>query len=277
MNELLNNEPRVEPTMVFDAQQSEQPACEPEGPGQPTFELPVLDWEKQGGMVPAVVQDEADGSVLMVGWMNPEALEKTLKTGNVTFWSRTRDELWTKGETSGNFLRLQAMAKDCEGGDTLVVLARPVGPTCSEGNRTCFDGDEKKILGDIGPYQRRWAMGAWIAEIDATFDDRMAELDDPSKESYSLGLLRNPNKAVKKLGEEVMEFVQAAIERDVPATEEELADVVFAGITMARSRGRQISIERVMGILVARNQAKRAGSDERFNLPGKGATNGNAA
>ena len=120
-------------------------------------------------------------------------------------------------------------------------------------------------------------MGAWIAEIDATFDDRMAELDDPSKESYSLGLLRNPNKAVKKLGEEVMEFVQAAIERDVPATEEELADVVFAGIAMARSRGKQISIERVTRILVARNQAKRAGSDERFNLPGKGATNGNAA
>lgn len=250
-----------------------EPVCDK----RPIFELPGLDWEKQGGTVPAVVQDEADGAVLMVGWMNPESLEKTLETGNVTFWSRTRGELWTKGETSGNFLRLKAMAKDCEGGDTLVVVARPAGPTCSEGNRTCFDGEGKKIVGDVETYRRRWKIGTMIAEIDATFEERMAEFDDASKQSYSLNLLRDPNKAAKKLGEEVMEFVQSAIEQEATLAENELADVIFAAITMALSRGKQISLTGVTEILIGRNQAKRAGSDERFNLPSKGAQNGTAA
>ena len=213
----------------------------------------------------------------MVGWMNPESLEKTLETGNVTFWSRTRGELWTKGETSGNFLRLTAMAKDCEGGDTLVVVARPAGPTCSEGNRTCFDGEGKKIVGDVETYRRRWKIGTMIVEIDATFEERMAEFDDASKQSYSLNLLRDPNKAAKKLGEEVMEFVQSAIEQEATLAENELADVIFAAITMALSRGKQISLTGVTEILIGRNQAKRAGSDERFNPPSKGAQNGTAA
>lgn len=238
--------------------------------------MPELDWKKQDGLVPAVVQDNADGAVLMVGWMDPPALEKTLETGNVSFFSRTRGVPWTKGETSGNLLRMTAMAKDCEGGDTLVVLADPVGPTCSEGGRTCFDGGEKQIVGDVVAARKRWALGGLIAQIDETFSERRAQIEDETMASYTLGLLRNPNKALKKFGEETLEFTQAVLEEDLTTTEEELADLIFGGITLALARGKNVSLERVMDVLVARNQAKRAGSDERFNLPGKGENDGNA-
>ena len=247
------------------------------GDERPKMELPKLDWEKQGGMVPAVVQDQADGTVLMVGWMDPPALDKTLETGNVSFFSRSRGVPWTKGETSWNFLRMTDMANDCEGGDTLVVLANPVGPTCSEGGRSCFDGDEKQIVGDVRPVRERWALGGLIAQIDETFDERQAQMTDSAVSSYSLGLLRDPNKATKKFGEEVMEFVQAVLDEDSTKAEEELADLIFGSITLARSRAKEVSLLRVMQILTSRNQAKRAGSDERFNLPSKEKKDGNLA
>lgn len=242
------------------------------------MQLPKLDWDKQGGMVPAIVQDNADGAVLMVGWMDPPALEKTLATGNVSFFSRSRGVPWTKGETSGNFLRMTAIAKDCEGGDTLVVLADPVGPTCSEGGRTCFDGTEKQIVGNVTAARKRWALGGLIAGVDMTFDERQGQIDDAGATSYTLGLLRDSNKALKKFGEETLEFTQAVLEEDILATEQELADLVFGAITFARARGKSVSLERVMQILTDRNQAKRAGSDERFNLPTeRGQQYGNAS
>lgn len=232
---------------------------------RPTFELPELDWKKQGGMV------------LMVGWMDPPALETTLDKGLASFFSQTRGVPWTKGETSGNVLRLTDMANDCEGGDTLVVLAEPVGPTCSEGGRSCFDGDEKQIVGDVRSARKRWALGSQIAEIDEMFAERQAQIPDPALTSYTLGLLRDPNKAAKKFGEEVMEFAQAVMTETTALSEQELADLVFGALTLARSRGQAVSLENVVNILVRRNQAKRAGSDERFNLPSKGAQNGTAA
>lgn len=238
--------------------------------------MPELDWSKQNGLVPAIVQDRTDGAVLMVGVMDPPALKKTLETGNVSFFSRTRGVPWTKGETSGNFLRMTDMAKDCEGGDTLVVLANPVGPTCSEGGRTCFDGEEKQIVGDVTAVRKQWALGGLIAEIDATFAERQLQIDDETVTSYTLGLLRSPNKALKKFGEETLEFAQAVIEEDAGAAEQELADLVFGAVTLAIARGKDVSLGRVMQILADRNQAKRAGSDERFNLPAGGKDDGNA-
>jgi len=226
-------------------------------------------------MLPAVVQDEADGTVLMVGWMNPLALETTLATGNVTFWSRTRDELWTKGETSGNFLRLKAMSKDCEGGDTLIVVAEPAGPTCSEGTRTCFDGTEKQIIGDVESYRSRWGFGSLIAQIDELLDERAAQIANTQATSYTLGLLRDPNKAAKKFGEEVLEFVQAVFEQETEAVEQEFADLIYGGLVLARARAKEVSVQRIFEILTARNQAKRAGSDERFNVSEKGASREN--
>ena len=245
MNEILNIEPAID--------------------GRPGYTLPELDWKKQGGMV------------LMVGWMDPPALETTLDKGLASFFSRTRGVPWTKGEISGNVLRLTDMANDCEGGDTLVVLAEPVGPTCSEGGRSCFDGDEKQIVGDVRSARKRWALGSQIAEIDEMFAERQAQIPDPALTSYMLGLLRDPNKAAKKFGEEVMEFAQAVMTETTALSAQELADLVFGALTLARSHGQAVSLENVVNILVRRNQAKRAGSDERFNLPSKGAQDGTAA
>lgn len=96
-----------------------------------------LDFDKQGGLVPAIVQDHRTREVLMLGFMNPEAWEKTVRTGLVTFWSRTRSTLWTKGETSGNHLRVHRLWVDCDN-DTVLVEAEPKGPTCHTGARSCF-------------------------------------------------------------------------------------------------------------------------------------------
>ncbi len=100
--------------------------------------LSDLDFDKGNGLIPVVVQDAQTAMVLMVGWMNYESLEKTIKTRLVTFYSRSRNKLWTKGEESGNFLHLRSIACDCDK-DTLLVLARPDGPTCHLGTTSCFD------------------------------------------------------------------------------------------------------------------------------------------
>ena len=96
-----------------------------------------LDFGKMNGLVPAVVQDHKTNEVLMLGFMNKEAWEKTKQTGRVTFWSRTKKELWTKGETSGNFLLVKKIYIDCDD-DTILIKAEPMGPTCHTGNKTCF-------------------------------------------------------------------------------------------------------------------------------------------
>lgn len=96
-----------------------------------------LDFKKMNGLVPAIIQDWKTNEVLMLGFMNKEAVEKTIKTGKVTFWSRTRNELWTKGETSGNFLILKKVYIDCDD-DTILIKAEPKGPTCHTGKKTCF-------------------------------------------------------------------------------------------------------------------------------------------
>ncbi len=96
-----------------------------------------LDFEKSGGLLPAIVQSAEDNEVLMLAYMNEEALKKTLETGKATFWSRSRQSLWTKGETSGHFQHVVSIAKDCDG-DTLLLKVKSDGPACHTGNRTCF-------------------------------------------------------------------------------------------------------------------------------------------
>ncbi|STD95534.1 histidine biosynthesis bifunctional protein [includes phosphoribosyl-AMP cyclohydrolase;phosphoribosyl-ATP pyrophosphatase] [Escherichia coli] len=96
-----------------------------------------LDWEKTDGLMPVIVQHAVSGEVLMLGYMSPEALDKTIESGKVTFFSRTKQRLWTKGETSGNFLNVVSIAPDCDN-DTLLVLANPIGPTCHKGTSSCF-------------------------------------------------------------------------------------------------------------------------------------------
>ena len=101
------------------------------------MKLPKIDWKKTGGLVPAIVQDAATRQVLMLGYMNAEALKKTLRTKKVTFFSRTKGRLWTKGEASGHFLKVVSVAVDCDN-DTLLIQARPLGPTCHRGTVSCF-------------------------------------------------------------------------------------------------------------------------------------------
>lgn len=102
-----------------------------------------VDFEKMGGLVPAIVQDAETKTVLMLGYMNQEALDKTIETKKVTFWSRSRNELWTKGETSGNFLNLVSIESDCDN-DALLVKAHPDGPTCHLGTDTCWGGEREE-------------------------------------------------------------------------------------------------------------------------------------
>ena len=107
-----------------------------------------LDWDKGGGMLPAIVQHADNGAVLMLGYMNREALAETLASNRVTFWSRSKQRLWTKGETSGHFLELRGIAADCDG-DTLLVLAHPEGPACHLGTRTCWGEDAPQAAAQI--------------------------------------------------------------------------------------------------------------------------------
>jgi phosphoribosyl-ATP pyrophosphohydrolase/phosphoribosyl-AMP cyclohydrolase len=144
------------------------------------FSTKGLQWSKGGGLLPAVVQDVKSGRVLMLGYMNEESLKRTLKSGRVTFFSRSRGKLWVKGETSGNSLRLRGISRDCDS-DALLVLAEPKGPTCHTGAASCFDAGETDfgflaLLEDIIEGRRRdKPKGSYTASLFAAGIDRIAQ------------------------------------------------------------------------------------------------------
>lgn len=175
------------------------------------------------GLVPAIVQDAATRRVLMLGYMNRDAAERTLETGLVTFWSRSRDALWTKGETSGNTLRLVAMHADCDA-DALLVLAEPNGPTCHTGAVSCFDAD-----GPLGV-----GIGA-LAELEQTIRQR---LDAGGEGSYVRSLAeRGLDRIAQKVGEEAVEVVLASKNADDEALAGEAADLLFHLLVLLNHRG----------------------------------------
>jgi phosphoribosyl-ATP pyrophosphohydrolase/phosphoribosyl-AMP cyclohydrolase len=152
------------------------------------------------GLVPAVVQDATDGRVLMVAWMDAEALAATVSTGEVHFHSRSRERLWRKGETSGNVLRLVELAVDCDG-DALLVTADPAGPTCHRGTRSCFDRDG-------APGERSTQGFAWLETLWGTIADRAATRPDGS---YTAALVTGGvDAAARKVTEEATEVLVAA-------------------------------------------------------------------
>src|SRR5712675_1823417 len=154
--------------------------------------LPTLDWQKMNGLVPAIVQDAASGAVLMLGYMNREALAETLATGRVTFWSRSKGRLWTKGESSGNFLALRAAAVDCDG-DTLLVLAEPAGPACHTGTRTCWGENAPRAAGE--------RLG-FLAKLEGIIEQRIASRPEGS---YTSKLLAEGTRRIaQKVDEEVL-------------------------------------------------------------------------
>ena len=183
-------------------------------------ERAALDWNKGGGLLPAIVQDAHDARVLMLGYMSPEALDRTIATGRVTFWSRSRDALWTKGETSGNGLELVSVVADCDR-DTLLVRARPLGPTCHTGAPACF------------PESAR-ADGV-LASLDALVADRARTR---SEGSYTARLFdAGTARIAQKVGEEAVETALAAVTRDDAGLLDEAADLVFHLVVLLRSRG----------------------------------------
>ena len=181
-----------------------------------------LAWEKVGELIPAIVQYAFDGRVLMQGFMSKEALEATLETGKVTFWSRSREQLWTKGETSGNTLDLVDINEDCDR-DCLLVRARPAGPTCHLGSDSCFDG-QGKIVPEL----------AFLAELERV----IAARDQNRPEgSYTTALLESGIKRIaQKVGEEGVETALAAVAGADEELLNESADLIYHLLVLLRSR-----------------------------------------
>lgn len=190
-------------------------------------------WEANGGLLPAIVQDADTRQVRMLGWMSRESLAVTLASRRVTFWSRSRGRLWTKGERSGHFLELVAVETDCDG-DALLVLARPLGPTCHLERPSCFAG----------------APGSFLAELDALVARRRRE--SPA-DSYCARLFAaGPRAIAQKVGEEAVEVALAAVAQDDEALLGEAADLLFHLQVLLRSR--DLSLAAVEAVLRRRQR-----------------------
>lgn len=186
------------------------------------FALSDIDFEKSGGLIPVIVQDANSLEVLMLGYMNTEALKKTLNEGKVTFYSRSKGRLWTKGEESGNFLLVQDLAIDCDK-DTLLVSAKPVGPTCHTGSRSCF----------ATAYNQNF-----IFELEHIISERY---ENPRENSY-INKMRQKglNKIAQKVGEEGVETVIAALAESKEDLVNEASDLVFHLLFLLKEKGLSI-------------------------------------
>lgn len=202
------------------------------------MKLEKLAWEKMGGLIPAIVQDFLDGRVLMQGYMNSEALETTLETGKVTFWSRSREELWTKGETSGHTLDLVDVHPDCDG-DSLLIRARPEGPTCHLGKDSCYDEEEGKVMPEL----------AFLAQLECVISQRN---DERPAGSYTTRLLDTGIKRIaQKVGEEGVETALAAVAGDDEELLNESADLLYHLLVLLCSR--QLELGSLVEVLRARH------------------------
>lgn len=181
-----------------------------------------IDFEKLGGLVPAIIQDAVTGKVLMLGFMNQEAYDKTMETGKVTFWSRSRQTLWTKGETSGNYLNLVSIKNDCDK-DTLLVQVHPQGPTCHTGTDTCWgESNEASPL-------------LFLKELQDFIDKRHEEMPEGS---YTTSLFRKGvNKMAQKLGEEALETVIEATNGTDDKLIYEASDMIYHLLVLLTSKG----------------------------------------
>ncbi|MDW7693228.1 bifunctional phosphoribosyl-AMP cyclohydrolase/phosphoribosyl-ATP diphosphatase HisIE [Flammeovirgaceae bacterium SG7u.111] len=195
-----------------------------------------IDFEKGDGLVPAVVQDSVTNKVLMVGYMNAEALEKTKAEGKTTFFSRSKQRLWTKGETSGNFLFAEEVLVDCDN-DTVLVKAKPVGPACHTGADTCFKEDNE-------------GRGAYLNYIASVIKSRRQEGSD---KSYTSSLFdKGINKIAQKVGEEAVELVIEAKDDDKDLFLNESADLLFHFLVLLEAKG--YTLDEVIGILEGRHK-----------------------
>ncbi len=201
------------------------------------LDIDTLAWEKMNFLIPAIVQDAFDGRVLMQGFMSRDALEKTLKSGKVTFWSRSRQKLWTKGETSGNYLETNQVIADCDN-DCLLVLANPSGPVCHRNTPTCFDceGAESPSL-------------QFLADLERVIAQR--DKDRPPG-SYTTDLFEAGTKRIaQKVGEEGVETALAAAAGDKEELLNESADLMYHLLVLLRSR--DLGLNDLMSVLSSRH------------------------
>lgn len=195
-----------------------------------------IDFDKMGGLVPAIIQDAVTKNVLMLGFMNDEAYRKTIETKKVTFWSRTRQCLWTKGETSGNYLNVVGIKVDCDN-DTLLVSVHPQGPTCHLGTDTCW-GEENSLNPVV-----------FLSELQRFINKRYQEMPD---NSYTTSLFRKGiNKMAQKVGEEAVETVIEATNGTNEKLVYESSDLLYHLIVMLTAKG--LSIEDVARELIKRH------------------------
>ena len=193
----------------------------------------TIDFDKMDGLVPAIIQDADTRQVLMLGFMNREAYDKTVATGKVTFWSRTRQTLWTKGETSGNFLDLVSIANDCDN-DTLLVKVHPHGPTCHTGTDTCWGEENKPCEAE----QDKQESLRFISDLQDFIEKRKAEMPEGS---YTTRLFRDGiAKISQKVGEEALETVIEAISGPDEKLVYEAGDMIYHLLVMLTARGLRI-------------------------------------
>lgn len=193
-----------------------------------------IDFNKTNGLVPVVVQDSNTQKVLMLGYMNEEALKITRKTNNVTFFSRTRKTIWTKGETSGNFLEVRKILIDCDN-DTLLIKANPVGPTCHTGDDTCFKEENKEDF---------------FKTLREIIKDRK---ENPSSSSYTSSFFeKSVNSIAQKVGEEATEVVIDAVSGNKERAKEECADLLYHLLILLEKI--EINFDDVVGVLENRHK-----------------------
>jgi phosphoribosyl-ATP pyrophosphohydrolase/phosphoribosyl-AMP cyclohydrolase len=206
-------------------------------------DIEALDFAKQGGLLPAVVQDHRTGAVLMLGYMNRSALDATLERGRVVFWSRSKGRLWEKGETSGNFLGLIDVVADCDR-DALLVLAEPRGPACHLGTRTCFGDAPRSRVEDL----------AFLGELERVIERRIVESPGGS---YTARLFaEGPRRIAQKVGEEGVEVALAGVSAPDAEVTSESADLLFHLLLLLRSRG--LTLRGVVAELESRHDARKS-------------------
>ena len=197
--------------------------------------IDTLNCEKMNGLIPAIIQDATTRQVLMIGYMNKEALAKTLEERRVTFWSRTKERIWQKGETSGYVLEVASMKADCDG-DALLVYVHPTGPVCHTGVHTCFGEEDADEASSV------------FGRLENIIRDRRQHQPEGS---YTAKLFQQgTGRIAQKVGEEAIETVVAALQQDREALKEESADLLYHLIVLLEDRG--VSLADVAGVLKRR-------------------------
>jgi len=193
-----------------------------------------IDFNKGNGLVPVVIQDNDTLQVLMVGYMNKEALKKTIKENIVTFFSRSKDRLWTKGETSGNYLHVKEISSDCDN-DAILIKVDPAGPVCHTGDTSCFGDTTSK---------------GFMYKLEQVIDKRIR---DNSEESYTNKLFRKGiNKIAQKVGEEAVELVIEAKDNNIDLFKNEAADLMYHLLVLLKIKG--VTLESIEGVLKERHK-----------------------